>query len=233
MRREWQRPVLCLITDRRRLAAALAQSEHDASWLLASQIDGAIRGGTDVVQIRERDLDSRMLVQVVQAAMAAASRSRVVVVVNDRVDVAIAAPSGGVHLREDGVPNHVARRLLGEAQVVGRSVHDHASVAEVLDADYLIAGSVFETSSKPGATSRLGLDGLRKVVERAGTCPVWAIGGVTPERAGEIAETGAAGVAAISMFIPSCRPADLANSMQELTAHLRFSFDTAWKRSLR
>jgi thiamine-phosphate diphosphorylase len=159
MRREWQRPVLCLITDRRRLAATLAQSEHDASWLLASQIDGAIRGGADVVQIRERDLDARMLVQVVQAAMAAASRSRVVVVVNDRVDVAIAAPSSGVHLREDGVPNHVARQLLGEAQVIGRSVHDDASVAAGLDADYLIAGSVFETSSKPGATSRLGLEG--------------------------------------------------------------------------
>ena len=231
MHREWTRPVLCLITDRQRLAAAVAQSDHDPRRLLVSQIEGAVRGGVDVVQIRERDLDSRTLVQVVQAAMTAASDRDVAILVNDRIDVAVAAPSSGVHLREDSVPNRVARQLLGHGLIVGRSVHDAESLPAVPDADYLIAGSVFETSSKPGGTSRLGLDGLRRVVERAGTCPVWAIGGVTPERAAEIAETGAIGVAAISMFIPSRASVDLASAMEELMANLRFSFDTAWKRS--
>jgi thiamine-phosphate pyrophosphorylase len=230
MRREWPLPVLCLVTDRRRLTTQLGAPDRDSEELLAKQMRGAIRGGVDVIQIRERDLDSRALLRVVRAAVAAAAGTAVSVLVNDRVDIAIAAASSGVHLREDSVANGVARRLLGQ-RLVGRSVHRASAVDAVLDADYLIAGSAFETSSKPGATSRLGLDGLQEVVERAGGCPVWAIGGVMPERASQIAAAGAVGVAAISMFIPQPGTASLEIRVQELTARLRFSFDRAWARS--
>lgn len=231
MPREWRRPVLCLVTDRRRLAETLAQPEREAARLLASQIEGAILGGVDVVQVRERDLSARELSEVVRAAVTAAARSEVAVVVNDRIDVAIAAMSTGVHLREDSVGVNTARSLLRARQLLGRSVHDMDGVAAAHGADYLIAGTVFDSPSKQGGSTRLGLEGLRAVVERAGACPVWAIGGVTAERASVIAESGAAGVAAISMFIPAGCQADLVDTVQELTANLRFSFDSHWRRS--
>ena len=232
MSRNWRRPVLCLTTDRRRLAQALARPQAEALRLLSQQINGAIRGGVDVVQIRERDLDARDLARVVRDAMASARGTRSIVVINDRVDVAIAEMSSGVHLREDSMSVRAARLLLAGDQSVGRSVHDAAGAIAAQDADYLIAGSVFHTASKPAASQTLGLDGLREIVRRVGSCPVWAIGGITPECATSVAQTGAAGVVAISMFIPKVgQVVNLENTVQELTANLRFSFDTAWERS--
>jgi thiamine-phosphate pyrophosphorylase len=232
MSRNWRRPVLCLTTDRRRLAQALAQPQAEALRLLSQQINGAIRGGVDAVQIRERDLDGRVLARVVRDAMASAKGTRSMVIINDRVDVAIAEMTSGVHLREDSMSVRTARLLLAGDQLVGRSVHDAAGAIAAQDADYLIAGNVFHTTSKPEASHTLGLDGLQDIVRRVGSCPVWAIGGITPERATSIAQTGAAGVVAISMFIPEGGHAvNLENTVQELTANLRFSFDTAWRRS--
>lgn len=186
----------------------------------------------DAVQIRERDLDGRVLARVVRDAMASAKGTRSMVIINDRVDVAIAEMTSGVHLREDSMSVRTARLLLAGDQLVGRSVHDAAGAIAAQDADYLIAGNVFHTTSKPEASHTLGLDGLQDIVRRVGSCPVWAIGGITPERATSIAQTGAAGVVAISMFIPEGGHAvNLENTVQELTANLRFSFDTAWRRS--
>lgn len=230
MSREWRRPVLCLITDRLRLAEGLGRPGEEATDLLLQQIEGAIRGGIDVVQIRERDLSARELSTVVRAAVAAAVGTPAAVVVNDRVDVALAEMSSGVHLREDSIGIRDARTLLREGQVIGRSVHSADGAAAANDADYLIAGSVFESSSKPDAEAQLGITGLRAVVERARS-PVWAIGGLTLKRAALVAGTGAAGVAAISLFIPAGRSANLVNMVQELTSNLRFSFDSTWRRS--
>ena len=230
MSREWRRPVLCLITDRLRLAEGLGRPRREATDLLLQQIEGAIRGGIDVVQIRERDLSARELSTVVRAAAAAAVGTPAAVVVNDRVDVALAEMSSGVHLREDSMGVRAARTLLREAHLIGRSVHSADGAAAASDADYLIAGSVFASSSKPGAETQLGLTGLRAVVERVRSRPVWAIGGVTLERAALVAGTGATGVAAISLFIPAGRPANLVNMVQELTSSLRFSFDSTWRR---
>lgn len=231
MSREWRRPVLCLITDRLRLAEGLGRPGEEATDLLLQQIEGAIRGGIDVVQIRERDLSARELSTVVRAAVAAAVGTPAAVVVNDRVDVALAEMSSGVHLREDSFGVRDARTLLREGQVIGRSVHSADGAAAANDADYLIAGSVFESSSKPGAEAQLGITGLRAVVEHARSRPVWAIGGLTLKRAALVAGTGAAGVAAISLFIPAGRSANLVNMVQELTSNLRFSFDSTWRRS--
>ena len=232
MSRNWRRPVLCLTTDRRRLAAAVGRPEAEAIALASQQIRGAIRGGVDVVQIRERDLDTRDLAHLVRDAVDSVRGTRALVVVNDRIDVAIAEMSSGVHLREDSISVHAARTLLTPDHLIGRSVHDAAGASAAQGADYLIAGAVFETPSKPVATRTLGLEGLREIVGRAGPCPVWAIGGITPDAAESIAKTGAAGVVGISMFIPRFVVATgIENSVQRLTANLRFSFDTAWQHS--
>jgi thiamine-phosphate pyrophosphorylase len=225
MRRDWATPVLCLVTDRRRLTRTL--EEPDAVWesVLIRQIAGAIRGGIDVVQIRERDLEAGILAAFVRRCVAAARGTATRIVVNDRLDVALAAGADGVHLREDSLSSAAARTLMKSPGLIGRSVHDPAGATNTESLDYLIAGAVFETVSKP-RTPPLGLAGLRAVVTAAGACPVWAIGGITPEQMPLVAGAGARGVAAIGAFLPRTL-AQIEIEVQKISADLRFSFDSS------
>lgn len=218
---------LCLITDRRRLARALHLPVVAVRPALVDQVRGAIRGGVDVVQIREADLDARDYRSLVDEIVVARSGTAVRVFVNDRLDVALAAGADGVHLRESSVAVSAARKLTGSRLWLGRSVHRSTRKDAWAGADYLIAGSVFQTQSKPGAPASLELAGLRDLVTAAGTCPVWAVGGVTPERVREVVGAGARGVAAIGGFIPLEPTVDVAQSVEILAKKWRFSFDSA------
>jgi len=111
-----------------------------------------------------------------------------------------------VHLRGDSVSVAAARRLLPPPFLVGRSVHTVQEASAASDADYLIAGTVFPSAAKPGAAELLGLDGLRAIVS-ASAVPVLAIGGITPDRIADVLAAGAAGIAAIGLFIDSLKPA--------------------------
>lgn len=221
-----RRPVLCLITDRRRLAAAIGAGDDDRERCLFDQIAGAVSGGVDVVQIRERDLEGRALADLTRRIVALAAGSSTQIVVNDRLDIALATGAAGVHLREDSMPIDAAERMGGKLALIGRSIHGPDGARAARGASYLIAGSVFTTDSKPGPKP-LGLDGLRQTVLHSGGCPVWAVGGVTRERLASILEAGASGVAAIGAFIPSGPALDVARAVQELTSELRFSFDSS------
>lgn len=178
------------------------------------------------MQIRERGVDDRVLQALVRDALALARGTTTRVLVNDRLDVALSAGAHGVHLPEAGLPIAAVRRLAGERLLIGRSVHDTTSAAASRSADYLIAGSVFATASKPGRLEALGLSGLREVVSAAGECPVWAVGGITAETAGAVAECGARGVAAIGAFIPPVRIEKLADAVRAEVERMRFSFDS-------
>jgi thiamine-phosphate pyrophosphorylase len=221
------RPVLCLITDRRRLTAALQEPETNWHPLLLSQIEGAIRGGVDVVQIREHDLDAAPLASLVREAVRLARGAETLILVNDRIDVAIAARANGAHLREAGIATSAVRELCPRPFVVGRSVHGADGVDAAGSPDYLIAGPVFATRSKPGLQVHLGLDGLRDVVSLAGSCPVWAIGGVTAHRIPALVAHGARGAAAIAAFLPAVGSADVATEVSNLTARMRIAFDSS------
>jgi len=157
----------------------------------------AVDAGIDLVQVREHDLEAANLTDLVQQILAIARGSGTRIVVNDRLDVAIAAGAEGVHLRHDSVSVAEAHSLA--PFLVGRSVHDVAAAKAAAGADYLIAGTVFATPSKPDATRLLGVDGLGAIVATT-SAPVLAIGGVTLDRLGAIAATGAAGIAAIGLF---------------------------------
>jgi thiamine-phosphate pyrophosphorylase len=234
-------PTLCLITDRRRLARTVGVPLDRACTAVVQQVVGAIRGGVDVVQVREPDLDGRTYVRLVRAIIVARSGAATRVLVNDRADVAIAAGADGIHLRETSVTVANARRLFGPDRLVGRSVHDVVGTgvstgagtgvstggSYLSGADYLIAGTVFETESKRQQSAMLGLNGLRHVVEAARDCPVWAIGGMTPERVAAVIATGARGIAAIGGFIPDEPSEDLALAVEKLAKTWRFSFDSA------
>jgi thiamine-phosphate pyrophosphorylase len=161
--------------------------------------------------------------------MEIAEGTRCRVLVNDRLDVALAAGADGVHLRESSVSIVEARRVAEWARakkfIVGRSVHDASTAARAEGADYLIVGAVFETESKTQPHSTLGLEGLRRVVAST-TCPVWAIGGVTAERMPALAACGVDGIAAIGAFLPPRGVTDLEREVQRMTESLRFSLDS-------
>jgi len=213
-----RKPLLCLVTDRRRLRGS-ERVEHRKTALvsLATEAAGA---GVDLIQVRERDLEAAELVDLVAAVIEATRDSAARVVVNDRLDVALASGADGVHLRGDSIPPASARTLAPPGFLIGRSVHaigearDHAAAV-----DYLIAGTVFPTASKPSADRFLGPAGLKEIVE-AVNVPVLAIGGITEERTEDIAGAGAAGFAAIGLFLQEGR------RMSEIVASIREGFDS-------
>lgn len=157
----------------------------------------------DVLQVRERDLEAGDLSALVSDLVALARGSRTRIIVNDRLDVALACGAAGVHLRVNSIPPSAVRRLAPRGFLVGRSVHTPAEAGDVAaEVDYLIAGTVWPTESKPApsATPLLGPDGLAAIVREA-VVPVLAVGGVTAERVPQVRASGAAGVAAIGLFM--------------------------------
>jgi len=220
-------PTLCLITDRRRLMAVVGHTGAPWQPLLLDQIRGAVHGGVDVVQIRERDIEAGVLADFVRRCIEELGAARTRVIVNDRLDVALAAGAHGVHLREDGVLPAAARRIVPPGFIVGRSIHGAEAAGSSPGADYLIAGSVFETASKPGSPAGLGLDGLESTVRAAAPVPVWAVGGVDRTTISAVLARGARGIAAIGAFLPATRVHDVAKEVQQIASGLRFRFDTA------
>lgn len=193
-------------------------TEH-ASALAA--ITAAARAGVDLIQIREPALDDRALFTLVRGAVAAAAGTQVRTVVNDRLDIALAAGAAGVHLRSTSYDASHARALAPEHFLIGRSVHgvEEAMLVEQRGGcDYLTFGTVFASGSKPEGHPIAGIDALRAVCA-AVSLPVLAIGGMTPETAPLAASAGASGLAAIGMF--SASP-----DLGSLVKNLRQTFDT-------
>ena len=186
--------LLCYITDRRQLRAVS----------LAAVIRETARAGVDIVQVREKDLTSRELIILVEEALSATREQGMGgarVVVNDRVDVALAGGADGAHLAAHSMPVRVVRRFVPRAFVIGVSCHSlgEAMAAESGGADYLVLGPVFETPSKLGYGPPLGLEELRNVASRI-RIPVLALGGITVDRIRPCLEAGASGIAGIRIF---------------------------------
>jgi thiamine-phosphate pyrophosphorylase len=219
-------PRVVLVTDRRRLTAALGLPESDWGRLLTEQIRGAIQGGVDLIQVRERDLPARTLLQFLQSLFQDVPQSASRVLVNDRLDLALATGARGVHLREHSLQTAAVRRLATSSSfVVGRSVHDEAGARQNLTASYLLAGTVKPSHSKPGRGLTLGWEGLARIVAAAGAVPVVAIGGLGTADVGRVVAQGAAGLAAIGAFIPE-RAEPLANFVQRRAEEMHLEFDS-------
>ena len=217
MRHDLEPPVICLVTDRCRFTGP---TPGDGIEPLLGLIGRAASAGVDLIQIREPDLDDRALEGVVRWAVALTSATSTRVIVNDRVDVALAAGADGVHLKATSMPAERVRRLVPQRWLVGRSVHGVAEAVRVAAPgviDYLIAGTVFETISKPGRAP-MGPDGLAAIVQ-AVKVPVLAIGGVTVGGARLVGQAGAAGLAAIAELMDAGAQLDLA------VENLRQKFD--------
>lgn len=195
----------CLVTDRKRLCPGQTSFAIERRSLL-EHVRRAVDAGVELIHVRERDLEAASLAALVADIVAIARGTSTRVVVNDRLDVAIASGAHGVHLRGDSIPIEAARRLGPPPFLVGRSVHSAAEAKAGAGADYLIAGTVFPSTSKGEGAPVLGLAGLKAIVAAA-TVPVLAIGGVTADRVADVAAAGAAGVAGIRLFIDRLKPA--------------------------
>jgi thiamine-phosphate pyrophosphorylase len=197
---------LCYITDRNALGPRP----------LLPIIREAVQAGIDLIQIREKDLPTRALLQLVESVVATAKGSQTRIVVNDRLDVALAAGADGVHLGTQSIPAQALRKRVPKGFLVGVSCHSREDVlmAETAGADYVLLGPLFETPSKIAYGPPLGLDILREAASVTRSA-ILALGGISVERVRGCLEAGAAGIAGIRIFqeAPS-----LASRVRELRA---------------
>jgi thiamine-phosphate pyrophosphorylase len=208
------KPIVCYVTGREALGAA------DSSEKLLARIRAAVAAGVDWVQIRERAMHARELLALTKSVIAAAGNAARILV-NDRLDVALAAGAAGVHLRGESVPATEAIRWLRERNappgfLVGVSCHSvqEAHLAEAAGASYLFFGPVFETPAKRQFGAPQGVEKLAEVC-RSVRIPVIAIGGVSGTQGLECLRAGASGIAAIRMF-QELGEAELRNVLKQI-----------------
>jgi thiamine-phosphate pyrophosphorylase len=189
---------------------------------LYDSIPRAIAAGISWIQIREKDLDTRTLLEVAHFAVEKAHATSTRVLINDRLDVALAANAAGVHLGEKSIPLEVVtewRRSSGRMDFqIGVSCHslEAACAAATGGADYIFFGPVFATPSKAAFGAPQGIDRLREVCAFV-KIPVLAIGGVNLENARDCLKAGASGIAAIRLFQNAKDSAELAAKLKSIS----------------
>jgi thiamine-phosphate pyrophosphorylase len=199
---------------------ALLDPERAGGHELAELGREVAAGGATLVQLRDKHGSTRRLIAETRAIKAALASSGVPVLVNDRVDVALAAGADGVHVGQDDMPAADARRLLGPAAVIGLSVKTiaQAEAAPLEALDYVCVGGVFVTTSKDNVAAPIGLAGLKTILAvlrgRAPDFPVGAIAGIDETNAGEVVDAGADGVAVISALSLARDPAGAAQRLR-------------------
>ncbi len=188
---------LCLVTD-----SARANGRS-----LAGIVAAAVKGGVTMVQLREKTASTRAFIEQARVLKRLLAPLRVPLLVNDRIDVALAAGADGAHVGQQDMPVALARRLLGPAAIIGLSITELGQVRDpnVELADYLGVGPVLAQSTKLDATPPLGLDGLAEV-RRATGKPIVAIGGVSAANADAVRSAGADGIAVVSAIMGADDP---------------------------
>ena len=217
--------IICLVTDRRRLGAAIGARAGELIEALELQVVAAARAGVDFVQVREPDLEASAVAALVRSITFKCRDTSVKVLVNDRVDVALAAHAAGVQLKASSYSPDQVRRLAPRGFVIGCSVHTPLTATARRSADFLIAGTVMPTVSKQPA-DYLGWKGLEKVIGAAHGTPVLGIGGLDLSSIPMLVASGAAGVAAVGAFIPTIGQGP-AEFVHKRVIELRFAFDSA------
>jgi thiamine-phosphate pyrophosphorylase len=182
---------------------------------LAAFLADCIRGGVDVVQLREKDLEARPLLARAEVAAAVCAEFGVPFILNDRPDLALACGADGVHVGQDDAPPEVARRILGPEAIIGFSTHAPAEwdAAAGTAADYLSAGPVSPTPTKPGRPGT-GLAYLNYAAESGERRPWFVTGGVTPETVPAMAAAGARRFVVVRYLTQSPQPAEAARRLR-------------------
>jgi thiamine-phosphate pyrophosphorylase len=184
----------------------------------AEQVRLLINGGATVIQLRDKRASPREFYQQAAAALQVARAHDAKLIINDRVDIALALKADGVHLGQTDIPVEAARHLLGQAAIIGFSTHNliQARLAMTLPIDYLAFGPVFETATKQNPDPVVGLDVLRDLRASIGYLPLVAIGGIALENAADVLTAGADALAIVSELIAD--PTRIAENMRQMLA---------------
>ncbi len=169
----------------------------------AEQVKRLIDGGAEFIQLREKYLAPKDFYFEAQKALKIARDANVKIIINDRVDIALALKADGVHLGQDDLPPEKAREILGENALIGFSTHylEQAIEAVKFPVDYIAIGPVFATATKENADAVVGLEGVKKVREAIGDFPLVAIGGINYKNFRSVLESGADSVAIVSGIV--------------------------------
>ena len=195
-----------LVTDRR--------NKTDEEFL--NIIEEAIKGGTTVVQLREKTASTKEFYDLALRVKEITSRYGVPLLINDRIDIALAIDSEGVHIGQDDMPADIAREIIGEDKILGVSAStvEEAKKAEIDSADYIGSGAVFPTSTKDDADS-VSKEELKEIVDSI-DIPVVAIGGITVENASSLKSSGIAGFSVVSAIMSAEDPKEASKKLKEI-----------------
>jgi len=187
----------------------------------AEQVRQLIAGGAKLIQLREKKLPAGKFFSEAREALELSRKEGARIIINDRVDLALALGADGVHLGQDDLPPAAARRLLGNKAIIGFSTHNLKQALEglKLPINYLAAGPIFPTSSKSNPDSPIGLKGLRQIRAAIGAFPLVAIGGITAANAADVIGAGADAVAVISDLVNA--PTDITSRTGSLLGKLK------------
>ena len=195
-----------LVTDRR--------NKTDEEFL--NIIEEAIKGGTTIVQLREKTASTKEFYDLALRVKEITSRYDVPLLINDRIDIALAVDSEGVHIGQDDMPADIAREIIGDDKILGVSAStvEEAKKAEIDSADYIGSGAVFPTSTKDDADS-VSKEELKEIVDSI-DIPVVAIGGITVENASTLKGSGIAGVSVVSAIMSAEDPKEASEKLKEI-----------------
>ena len=193
---------LYFVTDRRQTAGRP----------LSDVVHAALDGGVRAVQLREKDLEGGELYRLAGRLRDLTARYAARLLINDRLDVALAAGADGVHLGQTSLPVSTARQLLGPDKLIGVSTHSPDEITAAQGADFVVFGPVYFTPSKAGYGQPQGVARLRQAV-RHSPVPVFAIGGIQADRIAAVRSAGAYGVALISALSAAAEPSRAAHEL--------------------
>ena len=195
-----------LVTDHR--------NTNDEEFL--NIIEEAIKGGTTIVQLREKTASTKEFYQLALKVKEITSKYDVSLLINDRIDIALAVDSDGVHIGQDDMPADIARKIIGKDKILGVSASTvaEAKKAEADGADYIGSGAIFPTSTKDDADS-VSIEDLKEIVSSI-DIPVVAIGGITLENASLLKDTGIAGFSVVSAIMSADNPKEASQKLKEI-----------------
>ena len=184
---------------------------------LSDVVMQAVQGGVSYVQLREKDITTRLFIEEARAIKKTLKPHNVPLIINDRIDVALACGAEGVHIGQDDMPYTIARKLMGPSAIIGLSVENWEDVEESqsLDVDYIGVSPIFPTPTKTDTKGAWGLEGLAKI-KAFSRHPLVAIGGINESNAKEVIFAGADCIAIVSAICAAANPASATRSLKNI-----------------
>lgn len=188
-------------------------------------VEEAVLGGVTIVQLREKDCSSREFYELAVQLKKLLKQYHIPLIINDRLDIALASDADGLHIGQGDLPWDIARKMLGREKIIGLSVENlqQAYDANNMDIDYIALSPVYFTATKTDTNQPLGLDGVKEIslVTRH---PAVAIGGLNRGNAAEVLKSGASGIAVVSAIVSSPNPRQAAKELKTLFPNSKKSF---------